>query len=74
VELLEREIENVMMRGQTASGGQRDRLGDNIVNMTTHNRTKTAEVENAGKRRRIPKHGSMITTTKDNGFGEGVMG
>ena len=38
VELLEREIESVMMRkGSTAIGGKRDRLDQNIVNMTTSN-------------------------------------
>ena len=36
VELLEREIESVIMRkGGTAVGGRRNRLDNNIVNMTT---------------------------------------
>jgi len=36
VELLEREIESVIMRkGGTAVGGRRNRLHNNIVNMTT---------------------------------------
>ena len=36
VELLEREIESVIMRkGGTAAGGRRNRLDNDIVNMTT---------------------------------------
>lgn len=34
----------------------------------------TAGAENGGKRRRIPKFGSMSTATKDSGFGAGVFG
>lgn len=68
VEILEREIESVMMRkGGTAVGSTRDRLDQNIVNMTTTNfegkRTFTANApETSGRRRKIPKHGS---TSKD---------
>ena len=68
VELLEREIESAMMRKGTgtAVGGKRDRLDQNIVNMTTSNfnqgRTMTAG-ENK-RRRHIPKYGSMSTANK----------
>ena len=77
VELLEREIENVIMRkGGTAIGSKRDRLDHNIVNMTTSNfegkRVYTANAPEGGKRRKIPKHQSM-TTSKEGGIG-GISG
>lgn len=68
VELLERQIESAL-RGGTGTGKQRQQLDQNIVNMTTQKngqRTMTADtdvrgVARAGKRRKIPKHGSMST-------------